>query len=83
MALYASPRNDPNAAGQPVPTLAHWTQLIRTEYLEMPGLHLTPAQVRRLWSLDDTTVEGVLTALVAAGFLRCTSSGAYVLAARR
>ena len=60
--------------------LARWLTLIQSEYREMPGLHLTPAQARRLWGLDDLTTRALLSALVDSRFLRQTPSGAYVLA---
>ena len=33
-------------------TMTDWLQLIRAEYHEIPGLHLTKPQVQRLWNLD-------------------------------
>jgi hypothetical protein len=42
---------------------------VKAEFLEMPGLRLTHAQARRLWALDDTLCEAVLSALVDARFL--------------
>jgi hypothetical protein len=51
---------------------------IRAEYCDLPGLRLTKAQFRRLWSLDETTCEAVLEALEASSFLRRTQTGAYV-----
>jgi hypothetical protein len=57
-----------------------WLRLIRAEYLEMPGLHLTKPQFCRLWGLDPETCDKLLNALVAAEFLRCTSHNVYVLA---
>ncbi|MGE0124402.1 MAG: hypothetical protein AB7L91_02370 [Dehalococcoidia bacterium] len=57
-----------------------WLRLIRAEYLEMPGLHLTLAQARQLWRLDASTSSAVLDVLVEAGFLRRTDRGAYVRA---
>jgi hypothetical protein len=59
-------------------TAIDWFHLIRAEYHEIPGLHLTKRQVQRLWNLDSTTCEAVLEALEAAGFLRRTHAGAYV-----
>src|SRR5260370_12200676 len=41
---------------------------IRSEFLEMPGLHLTPAQAARLWALDRAMAERILDSLTAAGF---------------
>jgi hypothetical protein len=52
---------------------------VRGEYLEMPGLSLTPAQAQRLWALDRTTCDELLAALVKAEFLARTREGAYVL----
>jgi hypothetical protein len=58
-----------------------WLQLIRAEYLEVPGLCLTKAQVQRLWGLDPVTSEALLAALVEGKFLRCTRQKTYVRAA--
>lgn len=54
-----------------------WLQIIRSEYLEMPGLQLTNKQARRLWGLDETTCDAILDALVASKFLRKTPRQAY------
>ena len=51
---------------------------IRGEFMEMPGLRLTPEQARRLWRLDETSCEAVLGALVDARFLARTRDGAFV-----
>ncbi|PYR42967.1 MAG: hypothetical protein DMF93_04370 [Acidobacteria bacterium] len=51
---------------------------IRGEFLEMPGLRLTPEQARRLWRLDETACNAVLGALVDARFLAKTRDGAFV-----
>ena len=61
-------------------TMTDWLHLIRAEYHEIPGLHLTKPQVQRLWNLDATTCEAVLEALETARFLRRTYIGAYVKA---
>ena len=57
-------------------------QLIRAEYLEMPGLHLTRDQIRRLWNLDEGTCDTLLQDLIEGEFLRRTPKGAYVRADR-
>jgi hypothetical protein len=57
-----------------------WLQLIRAEYLEIPGLSLTKQQAERLWGLDALTSEALLAALVDINFLRRTDKGAYVRA---
>jgi hypothetical protein len=53
-------------------------QRIRSEYLEMPGLRLTPQQAQRLWGLDRQCCEESLQYLVDAGFLMKTGRGTYV-----
>jgi hypothetical protein len=55
-----------------------WLTIIRGEYEESPGLHLTRLQVRRLWGLDAATCDTLLEALVAARFLRRTPDDAFV-----
>ena len=42
---------------------------VRGEYLEMPGLRLTPAQAARLWGVEPAICEAILTTLCASGFL--------------
>jgi hypothetical protein len=53
------------------------TERVRGEFKEMPGLVLTLAQVRRLWSLDASTCNDVLSQLVEAGFLSRTADGGF------
>ena len=55
-------------------------QRVRNEFLEMPGLYLTPAQAARLWALDMKTSERILGALVHDGFLLRGRNGAYLRA---
>ena len=62
--------------------LSHWLRLVQAEYLEMPGLHLTKPQVRRLWGLDTVTCDALLDVLQGVKFLRRTPKDAYVRAAR-
>jgi DNA-binding IclR family transcriptional regulator len=66
----------------PVPNdnIVDLLQLVRAEYLEIPGLHLTLGQAQRLWGLDRTTCEALLNTLVGAGFLRRTRDAGYVRA---
>ena len=54
--------------------------IVRGEFLEMPGLRLTRKQAQRLWSLDADTCEAVLSTLEASQFLRHTRDGEYLLA---
>jgi hypothetical protein len=58
------------------PTLS--TQAVRGEYLEIPMLSLTRAQVRSFWDLDDEECGDVLDSLMACGFLKVTASGRFV-----
>ena len=59
-------------------TMADWLQLLRAEYLEIPGLQLTKTQVGRFWGLDPTVCDALIEALVDANVLKRTRSGAYV-----
>jgi hypothetical protein len=68
-------------AAQTDTTFADWIHLVRAEYLEIPGLHLTRRQVERLWGLDSATCDVVLDSLMETGFLRRTTAGAYVRSA--
>jgi len=61
----------------PQASIQDWLRLIRAEYLEIPGLHLTRQQVEELWGLDSLTSEALLEALADAGFLRRTYGGSY------
>jgi hypothetical protein len=61
------------------PRIDRWRELIQTGYLEMPGLHLTKPQIRRMWNLDVTTCDAVLDALEREKVLRRTPEEAYVL----
>jgi hypothetical protein len=51
---------------------------IRSEYLEMPGLRLTPAQAARLWGMDPQHSQQLLDSLMMAGFLFKNGQGAYL-----
>ena len=54
--------------------------LIRCEYAEMPGLHLSKRQAQRLWSLDAGTADAIFEALEEAQYLKQTRNGVYVRA---
>ena len=51
---------------------------VRSEFIEMPGLRLTPAQAARLWGMDDALCQHVISALVRSAFLRWTATGMVV-----
>jgi hypothetical protein len=50
---------------------------IRSEYTEMPGMHLTLRQACRLWHLEGALCATLLEDLVADRFLRRTPRGTY------
>ena len=52
---------------------------LTAEYRDLPGLHLTTAQVARLCGLSIYEADVVLTALVASGYLSCDRSGQYAV----
>ena len=54
-------------------------QRIQGEYVEMPGLRLTPAQAQRLWGLERDVCDALLGALVDAKFLAQTRDGAFIM----
>ena len=51
---------------------------IQGEFIEMPGLRLTPVQAQRLWGLDRGTCEKLLDALVRNQFLLQTRDGSFM-----
>jgi hypothetical protein len=55
---------------------------VRGEFIEMPGLRLTPAQAERLWNVDASTCQQVIELLVTAAFLRWSSGGTVMRAER-
>jgi hypothetical protein len=61
-------------------TRSDWLDIIRAEYLEIPGLNLTKPQIQRLWGLDARTCDTLLDSLVDAGFLKRASGQKYVRA---
>jgi len=50
-------------------------QLLKSEFLEMPGLRLTVRQASRLIALHADKTQPLLEALVDTGFLRRTPTG--------
>jgi hypothetical protein len=62
--------------------LLYWLRLIESEYLEMPGLQLTRAQIQRMWGLGRERCEFVLGELETTGVLVRTRD-VYVGANRR
>ncbi len=54
-------------------------QLLRAEYLDTPGLCLTPVEVEGLLDLDPPTAEVILQALEDSRFLERTPDGRFAL----
>jgi hypothetical protein len=50
---------------------------LRAEFLEMPGLRLTPSQIQRLCGIDHSTCTTVLDRLVSGSFLCAKTDGTY------
>lgn len=50
---------------------------VQGEYLEMPGLRLTPSQAARLWGLGSSATAALLETLTDVGFLARTEGGSY------
>ena len=61
-------------------TVRDWMDLIRAEYLEMPGLSLTEPQFERMWNLTPDLAETLLQELQRICFLRRTRKGTFVRA---
>ena len=55
-------------------------RLIKAEYAEMPGLHLSKRQAQRMWSLDADSTDVIFNALEASHFLRRMPNDMYVRA---
>jgi len=51
---------------------------VQGEFNEMPGLRLTEAQARRLWSLDAKSCDSLLETLVDEKFLFRTRDGSFM-----
>ena len=58
-------------------TAMKWLRIVRSEYLEMPGLQLTRSQASRLWGIEALSCTAILNALVKEDFLRITGDGLY------
>lgn len=59
-------------------TIARSVGLVRSEFLESPGLQLSRTEARRFWNFDSVTCDVVLDLLIVAKFLRQTPSGMFV-----
>ena len=55
-----------------------WVELVKNEFREMPGLHLSKRQAQRLWNLDGASAEAILDTLESAHFLRRTENDVYI-----
>ena len=73
---------DRHAASLPNVDLVRLLDMVKSEYLEMPGLRLTGRQAQRLWALDAATCEALLDMLESTHFLRRSPRGDYMLALR-
>jgi hypothetical protein len=62
---------------RPAPSTREWIRAIRGEFLEVPGLHLTRAQIQRLWDLECGACTDILEGLLRERFLQVTADGRY------
>jgi hypothetical protein len=53
---------------------------VRSEYLEMPGMRLTPQQLQRLCGIGPSVCDAVLESMVASRFLTARPDGTYARA---
>ena len=68
----------PRRAAMPIDEpLLKWLRLVRAEYLEEPGMHLTQAEMQRMWGLDAQTCDALVCRLVESRFLRVTRRNRY------
>jgi hypothetical protein len=61
-------------------TLPRSLDIVRAEYLEIPGWHLTQAPMQRLWEFDPRTCGLVVDALITANVLKRANRDRSVLA---
>jgi len=54
---------------------------LRSEFLAMPRLCLTPSEVARLVNVDPPTARDLLQTLYESHFLKCTREGRFTRAA--
>jgi hypothetical protein len=59
-------------------TMNDWVELVKSEFLEMPGLHLSKRQAQRLWNLDGPSTEAILGRLESSQFLRRIDDDMYI-----
>ena len=64
----------------PPDALSAMTRQVQAEYVEMPGMALTPTQMQRLWHIDGALCDAVIESLVTSGFLTRRSDRHYVRA---
>jgi hypothetical protein len=78
---FQRPVNDEQPDGwseAPPANIQYWSQIVRGEYLEVPGLLLTRSQVQRLWGIGSQLCDDILQALITARFLERTSGDGFV-----
>ncbi len=64
-------------AGQ---NFCEWVRLVKCEFAEMPGLHLSKRQAQRLWNLDAQSADAIFGALEASHFLKRMPNDTYIRA---
>jgi hypothetical protein len=59
-------------------TVNDWLQIVRGEYLEIPDLALTRAEIQRMWGLESGVCDALLDTLTRMKFLHVTRDLRYV-----
>jgi hypothetical protein len=63
-----------------VENVCDWVGLIKAEYAEMPGLHLSKRQAQRMWNLDARSADVIFDVLEASNVLRRMPNDVYIRA---
>lgn len=65
---------------QCIEKVCNCVRLIKSEYAEMPGLHLSKRQAQRMWNLDAESADVIFSALEASNFLKRMPNDVYIRA---
>ncbi len=72
----------PSSAPRRIIDFVRLLDIVRGEYVEMPGLRLTRRQAQRLWAIDAETCDAVLGALEHSHFLERNEADEFMRAER-
>ena len=72
----------PSSAPRRIIDFVRLLDIVRGEYVEMPGLRLSRRQAQRLWAIDAETCDAVLGALEHSHFLEKNEDDEFMRAKR-